>query len=119
MRTCCDLIKVYLRDVDVFGGVYLLVLFKLVLRVVILKARIYALFTQNAIPRRGLPNSRIDLHLTLDVLLISRLCRGWRLFLYDGILYPHNARLSSGVHLDSLTLSGAVLINFHHVGGSL
>ena len=119
MRTCRDLVEVYLRDVDVFGGVYLLVLFKLVLRVVILEARIDALFTQNAIPGRGLSDSRIDLHLTLDVLLISRLCRGWRLFFYDGILYPHDARLASGVHIDSLTLSGAILINFHHVGGSL
>ena len=119
MRTCRHLVKIYLRDVDVFGGVDLVVLFELVLRVVILEARIYALFTENAIPRRGLSNSRIDLHITLDVLLISRLSRGWRLFFYDGILYPHNARLSSSIHLDSLTLSGTVLINFHHVGGSL
>ena len=75
MRTCRHLLEIYLRDSHVFGSVHLFVLFKLVLRVVILEARVYAFFTQNAIPCRGISDSRIDILITLDVLLISRLRR--------------------------------------------
>jgi len=116
MRTCRHLLEIYLRDSHVFGSVHLFVLFKLVLRVVILEARVYAFFTQNAIPCRGISDSRIDILITLDVLLISRLGRWWRLLLQQ-IVYPHNACLSSGIDLDLLTLSSTILINFHHVRG--